>query len=195
MKKESITLNVSFSDLCDCQDFLDGQGEETYDCIKKFTAVFTDNVEADIKICDGGKGGSPFVDAVLFHKGHEIGCLDAGDTLAGTYLFHKCRNINYEVIIPNCINAAKYEQDKYRDKQSIIKEWLDKQDNDTLNMIDATTLLEIQGSSPVIDRSAIIEEIMQRIDYYEEILDSLYERATIKFEAKGEQAFTSDNEI
>ena len=83
---------------------------------------------------------------------------------------------------------------KGQDKYSIVDEWLKKQDDETLGIIDITTLAETRGSVPLIDRVAVQEDIMQRADHYEEILDSLYERATMKFEATGKQAFTSDNE-
>jgi hypothetical protein len=181
MRNETKTLNISFNELCAWQGFLEGKGDGTYNCVKKWTVEFEDGVEVDIKVCDGGPDGTPFVDPVIFHNGHEIGCLDADDTLAGEYLFHKCRDIDYIVIIPDTIELAKDGQHKYR----IVEEWLGQQDNETLGMIDITTLATARGSVGVIDRGSTIEDVMERADHYEEILDDLFERATLQFKATG----------
>ena len=50
-----------------------------------FTVGFGDGIEADIKVCNGDTG--PWIDAVLFDQGHEVGLLEPGTVLLGKYPF------------------------------------------------------------------------------------------------------------
>jgi len=182
------TLNISFCELLSWQDFLEKGGGDGDEVVKTFTADFGDKgegeVSVDIKICDV-RDGIPFIDAVMFQDGHEVGCLDVDDVIAGEYPFLKVLKDDYIVVIPDTIELAKEGQNKYR----TVEAWLETQDDETIGMIDITTLAEIRGSTPLIDRTAVLEDVMQRADHYEEILDSLYERATMTFSADGDQAF------
>jgi len=68
-------------------------GENT---VARYTANFGDGIEADIKVCgvkethDAEEDEcTPYVDAVLFENGSEIGCIEPSfDTLEGEYLFY-----------------------------------------------------------------------------------------------------------
>jgi len=55
--------------------------------IKIYTATFEDNIEVDIKVCNGDTG--PYIDAVMFENGNEIGFLEVRDTLLGVYDFRE----------------------------------------------------------------------------------------------------------
>lgn len=64
--------------------------------LKTYTAFFGDDIEADIKVCNGDTG--PWVDAVLFENGCEIGLLEPDDTLEGEYVF-TIDGDNYTVLV------------------------------------------------------------------------------------------------
>ena len=66
------------------QSFLDSEGEDKAGTLQTYTAVFEDNVEADIKVC---KGDPPFVDAVLYDGGAEVELIEVTDELLGEYMF------------------------------------------------------------------------------------------------------------
>jgi len=73
--------------LDDLQVCLDSPGTRKPDTIATFTANFGGGLEADIKVCNTESDSKPYVDAVLFQDGCEVGLLDVGDELAGEYLF------------------------------------------------------------------------------------------------------------
>lgn len=185
-------INISFNELSAWQDYLDNKGNETGGVVTKYTADFGEtedgHIEVDIKVVDAEQ---PFVDPVIFQDGHDVGCLEVDDTLAGEYIFSGFLKNTYVVIIPDTIAEARPLQDKY---QAVAK-WLENLDDETLDTVDKTTLAEVQSGAKMVDRIAAIEDVLQRCDHYEEILDSLYERATIKFSANGKQAFTSDASV
>jgi len=68
-------------------------GEHT---IATYTAKFSNGIEADIKVCGVKESQdaeedecTPYIDAVLFENGNEIGCIEPGfDKLDGEYLFY-----------------------------------------------------------------------------------------------------------
>jgi molybdopterin biosynthesis enzyme MoaB len=66
------------------QSYLDSEGEDRVGTIQTYTAVFNDNVEADIKVCNGNP---PFVDAVLYDGGTEVELREVTDELLGEYVF------------------------------------------------------------------------------------------------------------
>lgn len=80
------------------QAFLDGQGQGSLNTIVTYTADFGKGIQADIKVCDADKESTPFIDAVLFHEGSDIGCLDVGDELLGKYIF-KDKDNTYTVVV------------------------------------------------------------------------------------------------
>lgn len=53
--------------------------------VYRYTATFDFNIEADIKVCNSDTG--PYIDAVLFEDGCEIGFLEVGGVLLGEYIF------------------------------------------------------------------------------------------------------------
>jgi hypothetical protein len=66
------------------QSYLDSEGEDEAGTLATYTAIFEDNVEADIKVC---KGNPPFVDAVLYEDGSEVELIEVTDELLGEYMF------------------------------------------------------------------------------------------------------------
>ena len=66
------------------QSYLDSEGEDGVGTLVTYTAIFEDNVEADIKVC---KGDPPFVDAVLYDGGSEVELIEVTDELLGEYIF------------------------------------------------------------------------------------------------------------
>jgi len=66
--------------------------------IKRYTVSFAERVEADIKVCNSDE--APYVDAVWFDEGSEIGFLEVRDTLLGEYVFtDKYNGSVYKVIV------------------------------------------------------------------------------------------------
>lgn len=66
--------------------------------ISTYTVKFAEQVEADIKVVNSDSG--PYVDAVWFDDGCEIGFLEVRDTLLGEYVFiDKYDNAEYKVIV------------------------------------------------------------------------------------------------
>ena len=182
MRHEKV-INLSFNELSAWQNYLDGEGDNNLTTVKTFTGDFGPKAEGDItvdiKVCNGE--GSPFVDAVLFQDGYEVGCLDVRDTLAGTYEFQSFLKDTFVVVIPDAIEAAKEGQKKYR----TIEKWLGTLDVDALVKIEE----ELREDTPNV--SDLIEMILEKCNYEDSTLDVLYERATLKFHASGPQAFTS----
>ena len=182
-------INVSYNELVAWQDYLDNKGTDTVNVVRTFSADFGEtedgHIEIDIKVCDAEQ---PFVDPVIFQDGHDVGCLEADDTLVGEYIFSGFLKNTYIVIIPDAREEAEKLQKKYR----TVEEWLKGLSNDTLDTIDKTTFAEVLINETVIDRHASIDNILQRCEDHDDILDSLYERATIEFHPTGKQAFTSD---
>jgi len=66
------------------QSYLDSEGEDEVGTLATYTAIFEDNIEADIKVC---KGDPPFVDAVLYDCGSEVELIEVTDELLGEYMF------------------------------------------------------------------------------------------------------------
>lgn len=97
------TIQIPATEAVTIQGWLDSDhlvagtvGKE--DTIKRFTVKFEENVEADIKVCNSEDG--PFIDAVWFDEGCEIGFLDCRRTLLGEYIFiDKYDNAEYKVIV------------------------------------------------------------------------------------------------
>lgn len=182
--KHELTLDISFNDLSAWQDFLHGKGTNTDEVVKTFTAKFGNRgegeVEVDIKICDS-RDGTPYIDAVMFQDGHEVGLLEPSEDLAGEYPFMQFLKDDYVVIIPDSIEAAKEGQKKYR----AVEKWLGTLDVTALVKIEE----ELREQTPNV--SDLIETILEKCNYEDSTLDNLYERATLKFHASGPQAFTS----
>ncbi len=66
--------------------------------VKIYTTMFAGDVEADIKVCNSDDG--PYIDAVWFDDGIEIGFLEVRDTLLGEYVFtDKYDGAEYKVIV------------------------------------------------------------------------------------------------
>jgi len=185
-------INVSYNELVAWQDYLDNKGTDTVNVVRTFTADFGEtedgHIEVDIKVCDAEQ---PFVDPVIFQDGHDVGCLEADDTLVGEYIFSGFLKNTYIVVIPD----AKEEAEKLQNKYRTVEEWVKGLSNSTLDDINKETLAEVIVNTTVIDRYAAIDDIMQRCDDYDEILDMLYERATIEFHPTGKQAFTNGASI
>lgn len=87
-------IRISLEEIERLQAFLDSKGKDVVDTVATFTAKFDDGIEIDIKVCDGNP---PFVDAVLFQDGSDVGCLDVTDTLVGEYIFHLLGNNTEEI--------------------------------------------------------------------------------------------------
>lgn len=80
----------------DAGEMISSAGE--CETIKTYTAMFAGEVEADIKVVNGDTG--PYIDAVWFDDGIEIGFLDVRDTLLGEYIFtDKYDGAEYKVIV------------------------------------------------------------------------------------------------
>jgi len=53
-----------------------------------FTATFSGGYEVDIKVVNGDDYAGAYIDAVIFHNGQEVFCLEpAFDKLEGEYIF------------------------------------------------------------------------------------------------------------
>ena len=94
------TILIPSDELKEMQEFLESAGEDKVDTIKTYTANFGDRgegeIEVDIKVC---QGDPPFVDAVLFQDGHEVGCLEPEGDLVGEYIFSSFLKDTYTVIV------------------------------------------------------------------------------------------------
>lgn len=168
--KHETKIEISFNDLSAWQDFLDGKGDGTLNCVKTFTAEYGDcgegSISIDIKVCEGGKDSTPFIDAVMFQDGNDVGCLEVRDTLAGEYVFQNYLKDTYVVIIPDSIEAAKGGQKKYRE----VEKWLRSLDDARLRSIDD----ELKSSNLTIDRGFTIETILEHCAGDDDVLDKLY---------------------
>lgn len=96
------TIQVPEHEAVMIQDWLDSgkMVPDAGECetIKKYTVAFAEQVEADIKVVNGDSG--PYIDAVWFDDGCEIGFLEVGETLLGEYIFvDKYDNAEYKVIV------------------------------------------------------------------------------------------------
>ena len=75
--------------------------EDTKDgnTIQTFYADFYNYYQADIKVCNGSKDSSPWIDAVLFDKdGNELTCFVGEISLDGEYIF-RYGNDKFVVIV------------------------------------------------------------------------------------------------
>lgn len=81
---KTVTLKIPKREADELQEFLDGPGQDQVGAEAMYTVRLNDLFEADIKVC---RGDPPYVDAVLFRRGHEVMCLDGADTLLGEYEF------------------------------------------------------------------------------------------------------------
>jgi hypothetical protein len=198
------TINIPFNDLSAWQDFLDGKGDGTLSCVKTFTAVFGDkgegHVEVDIKVCDGGKDGTPFVDPLLCQDNCDAGCLDVTDTIAGEYVFDGFLKDTYVVIIPDSIEAAKEGQRQYR----AIEQWLQSLPYDQIMLV---ANLHVKSMIAEIDINNNIDTILSYCENDDELFERIYKLSQdgfvlpadadtdeIVFHASGKQAFTSKND-
>lgn len=167
---EEKTINISFNDLSAWQSYLNDTATGDRGCVKKFTAVFTDGVEVDIKVCNSFEG-TPFVEPILFRNGRQIGELDVRDRLAGEYIFSDFRQCSYVVNIPDTIELAKEKQEQYR----AIKEYLHGQKDEQLKSIEEAT----RPRTEAIDRDFAIDVILGRCDD-NKMFKTLCELATLK---------------
>ena len=82
---ETITIYIDADEADIMQQYLDGAVYAKVGTIQTYTAIFSGNVEADIKVCDGNP---PFVDAVLYDMGCEVELIEeVSDELLGDYKF------------------------------------------------------------------------------------------------------------
>jgi|TARA_Y100000296_G_scaffold69867_1_gene84062 hypothetical protein len=81
---ETRVIYIESDELDLMQSFLDSEGENKVGTLQTYTAIFEDNVEADIKVC---RGDPPFVDAVLYDSGAEVELIEVTDELLGEYMF------------------------------------------------------------------------------------------------------------
>jgi hypothetical protein len=86
----TVTKQIDADDARAWQDAMDSdtlvEGHDPDGVLETFTFQFPGTLfEADIKVCNGDTG--PWIDAVLFHNGSEVMCLDPGTTLLGEYEF------------------------------------------------------------------------------------------------------------
>ncbi len=94
------TIIVPASEADEIQGWLDS-GKQIPDAgetetVKTYTAVFMDDFEADIKVCNGDTG--PYIDAVLFEEGCEVKFLAVRDTFLGVYIFKDVMGL-FQVIV------------------------------------------------------------------------------------------------
>ncbi len=188
--RHEIIIAVPFNELSAWQDFLDGKGDDTLNCVKTFTAEFGDrgegNVEIDIKVCDGGKDGTPFVDVLLCQDNNDIGCLDIEDTLAGEYVFDLHLKDTYVAIIPDTIAST----EPIRLKYQTVYRWIN-----SLSVGEVAAIEAERNKDTTYDKDYMIETIMEHCKDEDDLLDKLYTKATklsnsIEFHASGDQAFT-----
>ena len=108
------TIQIDKAEMDDLNSLLSGKTSSSQtSTIATYTANFGDGIEADIKVCgvdsteDWKKEGeaTPYVDAVLFDNGNEVGLLEpAFDTLDGEYLF-EYNGEKYQVIVKKSVRA------------------------------------------------------------------------------------------
>lgn len=103
------------------QSFLDSVGEDKVDTIYTLIAQFHNGIEVDIKVCNGDK---PYVDAVIFGYGHDLGCLDVGDTLLGEYIFEDILGDTYKITVEL---ETDYKTPTYRELAKRISQMTDEQ--------------------------------------------------------------------
>jgi hypothetical protein len=75
---------VPGAEVRECEEFLNGKGEDQVDTFRTFSGKFENGFEVDIKVC---QGDPPFVDPVLFEDGCEVAIGEVTGTLLGTYRF------------------------------------------------------------------------------------------------------------
>lgn len=63
--------------------------------IEVFTIKFDNNLEVDIKVCNGN---SPYLDVVIFDKGAEVNCFLGEDNILGEYDF-EYNGEKYQILI------------------------------------------------------------------------------------------------
>jgi hypothetical protein len=89
-----IILRIPSGDVKMMQELLDGSGDkQNGEVVKTFTATFLQedggypegSIQADIKIVDAD---TPYIDAVLFQDGNDVGCLDVTDKLEAEFVFN-----------------------------------------------------------------------------------------------------------
>jgi hypothetical protein len=89
-----VILKISSGDVKMMQELLDGSGDkQNGEVVKTFTATFLQedggypegSIQADIKIVDAD---TPYIDAVLFQDGNDVGCLDVTDKLEAEFVFN-----------------------------------------------------------------------------------------------------------
>ena len=81
---ESVTIYIDTTEADLMQQYLDSDGEDKVGTVQTYTAIFSGDVEADIKVCDGDP---PFVDAVLYDEGSEVELIEVSNELLGDYEF------------------------------------------------------------------------------------------------------------
>ena len=79
-------IDIPNDTLQELEKFLQNPGHG-YNTEATYSANFGNGLEVDIKLCDVPSENTPYVDAVMFHDGNEIGLLDVGENLAGEYIF------------------------------------------------------------------------------------------------------------
>tara|TARA_R110002020_G_scaffold426509_1_gene635924 strand:+ start:357 stop:659 length:303 start_codon:yes stop_codon:yes gene_type:complete len=84
MMSESVTIYIDTTEADLMQQYLDSDGEDKVGTVQTYTAIFSGDVEADIKVCDGDP---PFVDAVLYDEGSEVELIEVSNELLGDYEF------------------------------------------------------------------------------------------------------------
>jgi hypothetical protein len=80
-------IDIPKWELDEYQDFLNAPGQNSDSVMKMWSANFGGGLEVDIKICDVSEDTTPYIDAVMFQDGSEIGLLDVSEELAGEYIF------------------------------------------------------------------------------------------------------------
>ena len=81
---EFVTIYIDADEADIMQQYLDSDGQDKVGTIQTYTAIFSGDVEADIKVCDGDP---PFIDAVLYDAGSEVELMEVSDELLGDYEF------------------------------------------------------------------------------------------------------------
>lgn len=86
--RQKITLDPMAIDLVNLDLARTSRDPDSGELIETFTADLGDGYEVDIKIVNGDEQAGPYVDAVLFHMGCELCCLEPGfDRVDGEYIF------------------------------------------------------------------------------------------------------------
>jgi len=86
-------LLAEMNDHLESNDFIESYGDNELLWIG--TAKFTEDIEADIKICNGD---GPYVDPVLFHNNNEVLSIEVTDRLDGEYVF-EYKGTKYIVLV------------------------------------------------------------------------------------------------